>query len=36
MGQRPVWSTLDRQFYLNEMTAALARYLKDDGKEPAA
>ena len=30
------WSTLDRQYYLDKMTAVLASYLKDDDKEPAA
>ena len=30
------WSTLDRQYYLDKMTAVLANYLKDEDKEPTA
>ena len=30
------WSTVDRQLYLDEMTAVLANYLKDDDKESVA
>ena len=34
--QMHFWSTVDRQYYLDYMTATLAPYLKDDDKEPAA
>ncbi len=34
--QMHFWSTRDRECYLTEMTETLARYLKDDDKEPAA
>ena len=34
--QMHFWSTLDRQYYLDEMTVTLAPYLRDDDKEPAA